>query len=91
MQRTKVREKDYVRFIWFCSFILKYRDYAYEKASEEEKPKYSFDSINSMLNVKGLLFVVYRLKLYQDEKVNNKNYFFYRKKKLIYLFIIIVI
>lgn len=68
MQRTKVREKDYVRFIWFCSFILKYREYACEKATEEEKYKYSFDSINSMLNVKGLLFVVYRLKLYQDEK-----------------------
>jgi len=71
MQRTKVREKDYVRFIWFCSFILKYREYACEKATEEEKYKYSFDSINSMLNVKGLLFVVYRLKLYQDEKVIN--------------------
>jgi len=68
MQRTKVREKDYVRFIWFCSFVLKYREYACEKASNEEKAKYSFDTINSMLNVKGLLFVVYRLKLYQDEK-----------------------
>ncbi|ORX43590.1 timeless-domain-containing protein [Piromyces finnis] len=68
MQRTKVREKDYIRFIWFCSFILKYRNYAYEKASNEDKVKYSFDNINSMLNVKGLLFIVYRLKLYQDEK-----------------------
>jgi len=69
MQRTKVREIDYIHFIWFCSFILKYREYAYEKASEEDKLKYSFDSINSILNVKGLLFIVYRLKLYQDEKV----------------------
>ncbi|ORX69320.1 timeless-domain-containing protein [Anaeromyces robustus] len=68
MQRTKVREKDYIRFIWMLSFILKYRIYAYEKASEEEKIKFSFDSINSILNVKGLLFIVYRLKLYQDEK-----------------------
>ncbi|ORY20743.1 timeless-domain-containing protein [Neocallimastix californiae] len=68
MQRTKVREIDYIHFIWFCSFILKYREYAYEKASEEDKLKYSFDSINSILNVKGLLFIVYRLKLYQDEK-----------------------
>ncbi|OUM67869.1 hypothetical protein PIROE2DRAFT_4545, partial [Piromyces sp. E2] len=73
MQRTKVRERDYIRFIWFCSFILKYREYACEKASDEEKGKLSFDSINSMLNVKGLLFIVYRLKLYQDEKLITLN------------------
>ncbi|KAJ3183557.1 Topoisomerase 1-associated factor 1 [Gaertneriomyces sp. JEL0708] len=75
MERDNIKDEHYVRFLWLCSFFLKFQLFAWRAHQKAKKSQptladesVDFDTVTGFVDLRGMNFVYKRIRQSRDEK-----------------------
>lgn len=72
LERPHIREEDQLRYLWMIRFGLECQSFLFESDDEATKSRFEFDTVASVVSVRGLLWVVRMMGRFEDEKKWNE-------------------